>query len=385
MAISEREKVIDKLEEMLKFFRDAEIKNDNSLININEQLDDVISLLKYVPSEPSFDSLPREIKTDILNHLCDAGAFIAVSVSQEWMQILERNLKQVDKISLGRHCSNGHKSPLIRNKVMECEDMNCFMPEEFLRAEMTHNLDIPLFICHPLGDIDTELFVEGLSGFSNLSIEDDCCCPNDFEPSISFHQLQALFEEFEGKGKIMDTLQLIGINLTGLNPIKLVNYLLNKVKNLTLFDCGLDSMFKDNELFIEFLLQITTESQLSSLTIRCVEYPDSEEYPNLSRDFADALCKVPSVVLSVLPIDIEKKIAKRLFRNIRTQNIRMKNFELEEDIDWRGVLSPGKLKKTLEKMDTLKLVGNFTAAQVEAAKSLPGIEANFNKIFKCSI
>ena len=63
----------------------------------------------------------------------------------------------------------------------------------------------------------------------------------------------------------------------------------------------------------------------------------------------------------------------------------MKNFELEEDIDWRGVLSPGKLKKTLEKMDTLKLVGNFTAAQVEAAKSLPGIEANFNKIFKCSI
>ena len=77
MAISEREKVIDKLEEMLKFFRDAEIKNDNSLININEQLDDVISLLKYVPSEPSFDSLPRKIKTDILNHLCDAGAFIA--------------------------------------------------------------------------------------------------------------------------------------------------------------------------------------------------------------------------------------------------------------------------------------------------------------------
>ena len=73
MAISEREKVIDKLEEMLKFFRDAEIKNDNSLININEQLDDVISLLKYIPSEPSFDSLPREIKTDILNHLCDAG------------------------------------------------------------------------------------------------------------------------------------------------------------------------------------------------------------------------------------------------------------------------------------------------------------------------
>ena len=122
MAISEREKVIDKLEEMLKFFRDAEIKNDNSLININEQLDDVISLLKYVPSEPSFDSLPRKIKTDILNHLCDAGAFIAASVSQEWMQILERNLKQVDKISLGRHCSNGHKSPFIRNKVMECED-----------------------------------------------------------------------------------------------------------------------------------------------------------------------------------------------------------------------------------------------------------------------
>ena len=89
MAINhEQERVMGKLEDVLKFFRGNQIKNEESLMIINEQLDTLMSSLKYLPTEPSFDSLPTEIKTGILSYLCDTSAFVVASVSQEWKQIL---------------------------------------------------------------------------------------------------------------------------------------------------------------------------------------------------------------------------------------------------------------------------------------------------------
>lgn len=367
-------KVSDKLEEMLKFFRQAPIKNEDSLTNINVQLEDMKSSLKYVPTEPTFDSLPTEIKTDILSYLCDSGTFVSASVSQEWNKILERNLKLVDHVILGKHCSNSH----------ECEDTKCFMPEEFLKAAVTHKLDVPLTYCHPLPkDIDKQLIVEGLACASNLRIRDDCDCNDEgFECD---EQFEHLIEELEKNGKNMDSLELIDMELGDLDQSKLLNFLLNKVKKLTLDDCENGEMF-DNKLFLKSLLRISTDSQLTCLTLRNFEYPSYQKYPKLcTLGVADAMCKVPSINLAFLPPNRKKKTVKRVIKNIQNQNVRIKNFELGEDIDWRDVISPEELKNTLEKMDKLVLIGTFTVAQVEAAKSLLGIEASLNKISKCSV
>ena len=126
---------------------------------------------------------------------------------------------------------------------MACEDNACFMPEETLQASITHKLDVPLSVCHPLPDIDTKLIVEGLTSVSNLSIKDNCEDCNfkdgDHTPSLLPHQLQAFFKELEKKGQIMENLQLIDIDFIELEQDNLINVLLSKVKKLALHANGL--------------------------------------------------------------------------------------------------------------------------------------------------
>merc|ERR1719186_1956609 len=76
----EQESVIKKLEGALSFLKNVKIKNKESFVNVKKPLNDFLSSLKYLPSEPSFEMIPTEIKTNILSNLCDTGAFVAASV-----------------------------------------------------------------------------------------------------------------------------------------------------------------------------------------------------------------------------------------------------------------------------------------------------------------
>ena len=102
----------------------------------------------------------------------------------------------------------------------------------------------------------------------------------------------------------------------------------------------------------------------------------------MSIDFADAVSKVKNVKLGFLPTRYGVETATRLVQNLQAQNNRVKTLKLEEWIDWRDLISSHRLKTVLKKMDGLKLEGHFTLAQVEAAKSVPGVEADEDMIVK---
>ena len=106
----EQENVIKKLEEALNTLRQIEIKNEDSFDIVNEPLDDFLSKLKYLPTNPSFDILPTEIKTDIFSYLCDSGAFVAASVCYEWKEIIETRLKKVDGVEMLEGVLDGRSS-----------------------------------------------------------------------------------------------------------------------------------------------------------------------------------------------------------------------------------------------------------------------------------
>jgi len=161
----EQESVIKKLEEALGFLKIAKIKNKESFANVKKPLEDFLSSLKYLPYEPPFEILPPEIKTGILGYLCDKEAFVAASVCQDWKDILfKTKLKNFKVVIIGKHCS-------------KCEDNKCFMPEEILKASITLKVDIPLYICHPIPDVDTQVISEALTSVSKLIIDiGECIC-----------------------------------------------------------------------------------------------------------------------------------------------------------------------------------------------------------------
>jgi len=58
--------------------------------------------------------------------------------------------------------------------------------------------------------------------------------------------------------------------------------------------------------------------------------------------------------------------------------------DIDEEIDWRDLISPENLKILLNKLYKVELRGNFTPDQVEIAGSLPGVEASSELICKKS-
>jgi len=79
---------VEKLKETLNILDNINVKNEDSLEYIKEPIDDLMSKLKYLPVEPSFDILPPEMKTKILGYLSTNEALTAASVCQEWKDIL---------------------------------------------------------------------------------------------------------------------------------------------------------------------------------------------------------------------------------------------------------------------------------------------------------
>ena len=65
---------------------------------------------------------------------------------------------------------------------------------------------------------------------------------------------------------------------------------------------------------------------------------------------------------------------KQLMRNIMTQDIDMKKLRIYSCYDWRQLVSPEDLKIVISKMESLFMVGLFTLEQIQAARSLSGVE-----------
>ena len=119
-----------------------------------------------------------------------------------------------------------------------------------------------------------------------------------------------LFEELKEKGKIMDSLEITGLHLFGVDQSELVNYLLNNVKKLTL-DEGERGGMLNSELFIKTLSQISVDSKLQHLTLGIFD----ESNP---QDFADAVCQVQvSIYLFYQPTVKRKQLgdSSKIFKH----------------------------------------------------------------------
>jgi len=145
----EQEKVIVKLEEVLSFLKSVQIKNEEALDNIKKPLQELQSSLKYLPIDQSFDILPVELKTGILNYLCDTQAFTVASVCQEWKKILATKFEG-RKVIIGKHCNTHFR------------DNECCKPEEMLKASKVLSLDVDLSLCHPVTEIEPKVITDAL-------------------------------------------------------------------------------------------------------------------------------------------------------------------------------------------------------------------------------
>ena len=118
----EQERVIQKLKEVLNFLESTQIKNEESLENLNKPLDDLLNSVKYLPTEPSFDIVPAEIKTDIFSFLCNTGVFVAASVCTQWKDILNKRLKDMDSRVCHFSYFWEYHVPKLINNVFGCPD-----------------------------------------------------------------------------------------------------------------------------------------------------------------------------------------------------------------------------------------------------------------------
>jgi len=378
---SEQVRVIKKLEEVLNLLRNLTIKNEESLTALDKPLDDILSNLKYLPTDPSFDILPTEIKTDIFSYLCDSRAFVAASVCQEWKSIIERRLMKIEELTIGKHCSNEYDEDYD-----ECEGNECFMPEEVLKASIFLKLDIPLTICHPLRDVDSNIIVEALSSVSSLRIEGECswCTVESLDeddeenqPIMRKREFKKLFKALNDRSEMMNSLELGGLDLRSLNQKKLVKCLLNKTYSLTLN--GGD--FPDNNKLIKLdtlvkgLLEVSQDSKLKELSLHNLTDEDLDD-----EDYADAVCKVYSVHLDGSYLDLD--MIDRLIDNILNRPITLKKITISEEFDWDTLIEPDDLKTLIEKMSGVDLIGVFSPEQVETIRFLPGVQASVDKISK---
>jgi len=364
----EQEKAIVKLEEILAFLKTVTIKNEESLAIIQRPLEDLQSSLKYLPVDPSFDILPTEIKTKILKYhsKCDNEAFMVASVCQQWKNIFLNRLENWERVRIGKHCS--------------CENDKCFWPKEMLQASIHLQLDIPLSICHPVIDVDSQLITEALTSVSNISLNEDCECKYDDdcieyheEPLMTKTQVDNLFLGLEKKTMILDSLEIIGLDF-GVSDEdtqdRAMNCILNKTRKFTLEETPeyLDRSVIDIGTLTRKLLD-STDYKLDNLNIGTIcEYLDE-----LSVDFADALCNVKTVKLYD-DFPLKTVTVKRLVENILTGCRKLKTLELDICFDWGTHINTQDLKNMIERMETIAIRGRFTSEQLETARSVPGVE-----------
>ena len=369
---NKQNKVIEKLEEVLLFLKNAPIKNDNALDFIIRPLNDIQSCLKFLPTEPSFEMIPVEVKKNIFDYLCDSNAFIVASVCQEWKDILENRF--IDKeLIIGDRCCN-----------KKCTDNMCSGPSQVLKALATHKMDVDISINNPVKAIDPKIVTEALKSVSKFTINGvrTCTCyyrnvqkcDCDLNP-LSIDQFNDLFQGLENKENMVEEVELMDLNLSGLNQDRLVNCFINKVKNITLrqIENHYEEMF-DMRMFFRKLLQDETVLKLTSLTLinLCSHDIDSDL-------ISGALCKIENVTLSDRNFFIVH-IINKLIDNILndTSALKIKTLIIDQDHNYGHKLdcfiSTDNIVKLFNKMIKLQLRGNFNLEQVEAANSLQDTE-----------
>merc|ERR1719319_515529 len=179
--------------------------------------------------------------------------------------------------------------------------------------------------------------------------------------------------------------------MTYLNQDMLTDYFI-KINSLSL---GLDKHGKFHcpilgcEMFIKKLLQVPIKCKLSKLSLD-IEIGYFRYVADV--DLANALCRVESVSLG--PINkfslrntTLPKTTERLIQNIihdefsmdwngktwHGQRSRIKRLFIQ-NIDWRTVMTPEDLKTLITKMIELLMCGRFTLEQMQAARSIPGVQ-----------
>jgi len=366
---TEQAKIVEILRKVANFLENVQIMNEDSLVNISKPLDNLLSSLKYLPIEPFFTNLPKEIKTDILSYLCESGAFVGASVCQEWRDILNKKLNTVRKVTIGKSCTNKYS----------CQNSVCFMPEEMLKASITLKLNIPLEICCPVKNVDSKLLAEGLMSVSDFTITDKCECTEDYVgPRLTEDQMSDLFESLEKESEMesrVRTVQLRGVDMTHMDQDRLINCLL-KTKELSLDQSLHWKNGLDFEMLIEKLLQVPIK--LSHLVLRYIAYSEDSAV-----DLANALCRVKSASLGQ-SFPIRTATITHLLQNIlqrplvldgmdwQVQHSRIQNLSIKVKIDWRGLITAEDLKNLITKLTKLYVWGRFTPEQMQAVMSLPG-------------
>jgi len=372
---TEQEKIVEKMKKVLNFLENVEITNEESLVHVSKPLDNLLSSLKYLTMEPFFTKLPMEIKTDILSYLCDAGAFVAASVCQEWSVILNKRLTELKKVNIGKCCTNQYS----------CENNVCFMPEEMLKASINLKLNIPLVICYPVTNVDSKLLSKGLASVSDFTITDLCDCTDEFfehVPILTEDQAGDLFEILEKDSEIESkarSVQLSGVDITNMDQNRLANDLL-KINHLSLdrgrnWNNGLDL-----KMLIEKLLQVPIKFKLSHLYLGHITYPAESAV-----DLANALCRIKSVRLGpdfpLGPVATERIIQNILHHRLvfdgkdwQAHSRMIQALVIRRDIKWRSVITPEDLKTLINKMGKLEVEGIFSLEQIQATRSIPGVQ-----------
>jgi len=360
-----KKKAIDKLEEVLNILKYSDIKNEETLTCMDKPLDDLLSSLKFISIDSSFNKLPAEIKTNILSYLCDSGAFVAASVSKEWKQILHKRLELLENVKIGKHCTN----------VQECEDNKCFMAEEILKASLTLKLGVPLAVCHPLIGLDSSLVVKGLTSASKLSIAGDCdTCANPGEPVLTDEQYNQLIDGLENKE--MKSVKLSNLDLRHLDQDRLVDSLVNNIAEFEFIETEVTpgDFYSETARILDVGKLIAKLKNSTGYKLVDLKIGGDWYYPDeLSVDMADALCQLERVELGLTTLTI-----RRILENVLTQPFKMRSLSIDNSVDWRTLITPDNLKILLNSMEQVLFFGEFTPEQVEAARSCPQVNANWD-------
>ena len=338
---------------------------------IDKPLDDLLCSLKYIPTNNYFNIIPVEIQKHILSYLCISGTFICAAVSENWKAILKNRLRH-EEVMLGKHCSN----------VYECKENACFMPQEILSASINHQLPISLSLCHPLMEIEALMILKALRSTENLTINGACCCKFsnikgwdevfDLEDTslMSTKQLEDLFRGIINRVGLMESIEIIGIDLTQVNKDILFTCLLTKIKRLTLDRGPAGGEIVNVDTLIKKLLQKSTDKSISHITLVDIKYPEV-----LSDCMADALCTVQHVEQSGY-IGIGRKVIKRMFENILSpsKKVEIKSIILRKIINMKSLISADNLETVINKMTVFSVKGKFTIGQLQVIKALPDVK-----------
>ena len=330
-SMENKQKAIDKLKTVLNFLTHSEIQSDEAIVCFDKPLEDLLSYMKNIPVNSSFDNLPTEIVEKILNYQCNNTTFMAAAVCQRWRDILKDRLESLDTISIGKHCSN----------QTQCENNTCFKPVEMLEASIAHKLNVHLKVCCSLRHVDSQLVSAALTSVSSITITNNCFCDGFGNQAMAQQQLDHLFGAIENNEKVMESLEF-------------------------------DRIDRDQ---LSILTKKLLQAQDSDIKLTHLSIGDLNG-SQLSTDLADALCKIENVQWT--DGYISKETAQGLFENILSRPVKIKSLLIGRNIrpaNWNTFIDTQDFRNVCGKMEDFSFTARFSEDQVEAVRSVSGVKS----------